>query len=233
MLGAERLETMDASAFEGASITHDLNQPVPPELKGKFDAVIDAGTLEHVFDVPTALRGCLEMVKPGGHFVSFAPANNYFGHGFYQFSPELFFRVLSPANGFRLEWMVAVEYGPRRRWFEVSDPEAIKSRVVLINHFPVLLFLYAKKVASVELLTASPLQSDYVAMWADTTLHPDKVTASAKGLSARLVPRLKRWLTENTPGLARFLEAFLFSSLNRDFSFRNCRSFKRLDKKRP
>jgi hypothetical protein len=30
------------------------------------------------------------------------PANNQMGHGFYQFSPELFFRVFSQENGYLL-----------------------------------------------------------------------------------------------------------------------------------
>ena len=79
----------------------------------------------------------MEMIAVGGHFISLAPANNYLGHGFYQFSPELFFRVLSPANGFQIEHCIAVEYGVRQRSFAITDPEAIRTRVTLINAAPV------------------------------------------------------------------------------------------------
>ena len=58
--------------------------------------MIDSGSLEHVFNISQALRNCLEMVESGGHFISIGPANNAMGHGFYQFSPELYFRILSP-----------------------------------------------------------------------------------------------------------------------------------------
>jgi hypothetical protein len=34
----------------------DLEQPVPPDLEGKFDLVLNHTTLEHVFDVHQALR---------------------------------------------------------------------------------------------------------------------------------------------------------------------------------
>src|SRR2546421_1866436 len=40
-LGAEKVESMDASIFEGASIVHDLNLPISAELKGRFDVVCD------------------------------------------------------------------------------------------------------------------------------------------------------------------------------------------------
>jgi 2-polyprenyl-3-methyl-5-hydroxy-6-metoxy-1,4-benzoquinol methylase len=57
--------------------------------------VFDGGTLEHIFDYPTAIKNCMKMVKPGGHLLLTTPANNWFGHGFYQFSPELFYSFVS------------------------------------------------------------------------------------------------------------------------------------------
>ena len=116
-LGASSVDSMDNSDFEGARLVHDLNQPIPADWKGRYDAVIDGGTLEHVFNFPVALRNVMEMVQPGGRLFIHNCANNLCGHGFYQFSPELFFRVLSPANGFQMQHCVAVEYGVRRRWF--------------------------------------------------------------------------------------------------------------------
>jgi len=34
------------------------------------------------------------------------PASNLCGHGFYQFSPELFYRALNATNGFEVERMI-------------------------------------------------------------------------------------------------------------------------------
>src|SRR5437879_4402407 len=48
VLGTERLESLDMTDFEGATIIHDLNKPAPPQLKGRFDTVFDGGTLEHI-----------------------------------------------------------------------------------------------------------------------------------------------------------------------------------------
>src|SRR5688572_1418658 len=75
-LGAETVDSMDASNFEGATIVHDLNLPVPDSLKGKFDVVCDGGTIEHVMNFPVVIRNCMEMVKVGGHLILGTPANN-------------------------------------------------------------------------------------------------------------------------------------------------------------
>lgn len=98
MLGAKEIVSIDASAYEGCSIVHDMNQPISEHLKARFDLVLDSGSLEHVFNFPVAIKNCMEMVRLGGYLVTMNPANNCPGHGFYQFSPELFFRVLSETN---------------------------------------------------------------------------------------------------------------------------------------
>jgi SAM-dependent methyltransferase len=197
-LGAETVDSMDYSDYEGAGIIHDLNQPLPESLKSSYDVVFDAGTLEHVFNFPVAIKSCMELLKVGGSLILHTPANNYFGHGFYQFSPELYFRVLSEENGFHVERMFAVEshgsnFDYEGRWFEVADPKAVRSRVQLINDRPVLLFILARKVAQCEIFTKTPLQSDYVAAWKDTPPGPAKKTAANNfrgQLKQRLSPEL-------------------------------------------
>jgi SAM-dependent methyltransferase len=163
LLGADSVESMDYSNYEGASIVHDLNEPVPKELHGQFDLVFDGGTLEHVFDFPTSIRSCMELVRVGGRFVTATMANNFCGHGFYQFSPELFFRVLSPENGFSVVEMYMAELGGRTR--RVMDPAEVKSRVELCNSRPASLLVHARRDAAVDLFTRTPQQSDYVASW--------------------------------------------------------------------
>ncbi len=229
MLGAKTLDTIDASDFEGATRVHDMNQPVPAAWHAAYDLVCDIGTLEHVFNFPVAIRNCLEMVKPGGHFFAQTPTNNYLGHGFYQFSPELYFRVLSPANGFEIQHCVAVEYGVRRRSFAVTDPEAIRARVTLINAAPVILLVWAKRVEMVPLFRTTPQQSDYAAAWAQSP-HPGN--AEAKSNSAPTSQqRLQRALIENAPQLARMLDRLRSSRFSRNHSFANRRSYTRQAKR--
>jgi SAM-dependent methyltransferase len=193
-LGAEQVSVLDASAYEGADIVHDLGLPIPSDLQRSFDLVIDGGLLEHVFNFPAALKNAMELVRVGGHLILITPANNYFGHGFYQFSPELFFRALSPENGFTVERMLALESDLefatllgmtyvselKGRWYEVSDPASLGMRVTLTNKRPVLLFIRARCQASVPVFAQYPQQSDYVASWESSRHSPSPIQAPSQ-----------------------------------------------------
>src|SRR5688572_3667541 len=100
LLGATKVDSFDASRYEGSSQVHDFNTPIADGFHRKYTAIIDGGSLEHVFNFPVAVGNCMQMLRAGGHFLGISPTNNQMGHGFYQFSPELFFRVFSPENGF-------------------------------------------------------------------------------------------------------------------------------------
>jgi hypothetical protein len=167
LLGAKELVSVDRSNFEGATLLHDLNEPFPENLRGRFDLVLDGGTLEHIFDYPSALRHCLETVSVGGHFITVPPANQYMGHGFYQFSPELFFRVFSAQNGFALRKIVLFEcLKTDAPFYEVTDPAVSGCRVQLADSpTSVALAVLAQKTAEVPLFNPPPQQSDYAAEW--------------------------------------------------------------------
>lgn len=181
-LGAIEIRSFDSSAYEGATNIHDFNSPIEESFKHRFTAVIDAGTLEHIFNFPVAIRNCMEMVEVGGHFIGITPANNFLGHGFYQFSPELFFRVFSQPNGFRIIRMIIFEGWPEAEWFEVADPDAIKERVSLVNSQQTNLLVLAEKVESVQIFAAPPQQSDYVALWKPNDSKTDARTTPAPAL---------------------------------------------------
>jgi SAM-dependent methyltransferase len=167
LLGAEEMVSIDASPYEGASLTHDMNDPLPADYAGQFDLVFDGGTLEHIFNFPCALRNCMELVRPGGHLVLHTPTNNWSGHGFYQFSPEVFFRAFCAENGYKVERMVAYEVYPNSPFYEVSDPAQVRSRVELARgHHRVLLLVLAKRLHKAEIFKHAPQQSDYVEEWA-------------------------------------------------------------------
>ncbi len=165
LLGASSPDAMDASTYEGASVVHDLNAPLPAELRERYSLVVDSGSLEHVFDFPRAVRSCLEMVEVGGHFIAMSPANNSMGHGFYQFSPELFYRALSPENGFRVVEMVAVEMRDDAPWYAVRDPAEVGRRVEWQSSSETYLFVCARRERAVPLFATPPQQSDYAGAW--------------------------------------------------------------------
>jgi len=180
LLGIHTLVSMDGSGYEGAGVTHDLNVPVPAAHWNAYDAVVDGGTLEHVFNFPVAIASCMKMLRVGGRFFSLTPANNHCGHGFYQFSPELFFRVFSEAHGFEVEHVLAVEHAfpgieltTGRTVYTVRDPAEVGERVGLVTSRPVYLFVQAVKRAEVEPFAPGyPQQSDYSAAWAGSTRPP-------------------------------------------------------------
>jgi SAM-dependent methyltransferase len=95
MLGANKVDSIDYSPYENATIIHDLNEPVSENLHNKFDYILDCGTIEHIFDVKTVINNIKNMLKVGGVFLIITPCNNFPGHGFYQFSPELFRTLFS------------------------------------------------------------------------------------------------------------------------------------------
>jgi len=90
-LGFESITVLDASDYEGADIIHDLNAPhIPSGCSERFDLILDGGTLEHVFDVATALKTLCQMTAVGGRILHISPMSNCADHGFYSFSPTLF-----------------------------------------------------------------------------------------------------------------------------------------------
>ena len=164
-LGATAIDSFDASSYEDASQIWDMNQSLPAIFKNKYTLVFDGGTLEHIFNLPMALKNCLEMVVVGGHFMSIVPANNFMGHGFYQFSPELFYSTLNSNNGYKLIKMALFEDRRYAPWFEVNDPKVVHSRVTLSNHHPTQLMVLARREKAVEVFAVAPQQSDYLENW--------------------------------------------------------------------
>jgi hypothetical protein len=164
LLGASEIVSFDVSDFEGATYIHDFNLPLDKKFSRRFSVVLDSGSLEHIFNFPQAIANCMEMVDVGGHFIGITPTNNFLGHGFYQFSPELFFRVFSPRNGFAVPQILAFEsFGTT--WYEVVDPDALGQRVSLINRRETYLVIIAQKTAEMPLFADGVQQSFYSAQW--------------------------------------------------------------------
>ncbi len=241
LLGASEVLAADVSPYEGAELVHDFNLPVPDALEQRFDLIVDGGTLEHVFNFPTALRNCMRMLRVEGRLLLFTPVNNYCGHGFYQFSPELFYRAFSPENGFVVERMEAavdtagfsrvlgIKYAfpITGRRYCVADPQQVKERVLLTSREPVLLFVQARRVRLTDPLRVAPQQSDYVGQW-ETGRAVRPLEQSARG--GTVVNLLLRWLGERTcremlPRLAWVLDPWRRRRFLRRLSFANRRHY--------
>jgi hypothetical protein len=221
-LGAGEISAMDFSDYEGAAILHDLNKPVADELKEKFTFVLDGGTLEHIFNFPVALANAMAMIAVGGHLAVITGGNNFLGHGFYQFSPELFYRALGAENGFTVERMIAAEVGGK--WYEVADPKEVRGRVELINERPVYLMVLARKIERRPLFAETPQQSDYVARWQNNAENAGDENA---------VSRLKNLLKKNNfvrQKLSNIKQKQLENLARGERSFGNKKVFKLVDK---
>ncbi len=185
------VDSYDCSSYEGATHIHDMNKPIPDTHKNKYTAVIDGGSLEHVFNYPTALKNCMEMVQQEGHFISILPANNWLGHGFYQISPELFFSVFTEKNGYKLNEIIMYEENSAHQWFRVKNPAVVKQRLTLCNNKRTYVAVIAQRVALCEIFNEAPQQSDYVMAWQDDATTND-------GTNEGILERIKHLIPEKS-----------------------------------
>lgn len=163
-LGCNVVESMDYSDFEQASIIHDLNKPVPAELHNKFDVIFDGGTAEHVYDVKTVMDNIKIMLKVGGIFIAVSPANNTLGHGFYQFSPELYRSVFSIENGYKIEkYQMAAITPDTYKLFDLPEPpkghrQTLKTGMEEVSNCVIIRKLEENNTEEIQ-------QSDYLREW--------------------------------------------------------------------
>jgi hypothetical protein len=165
-LGASTVESLDYSPFEEATIIHDLNNPVPPELQNRFDFIYDGGTIEHVYDIKTTMENIKKMLRVGGIFAGLSVADGCLGHGFYQFSPELYRTVFSEENGYKIlsyELVDITDLGARFVPLE-TPPKGQRQEFRLQSAVSVNNGFVIQKVRDID-VTPEYQQSDYVANW--------------------------------------------------------------------
>lgn len=169
-LGFPGMETMDASAYEGATIVHDLNEPVPQALHGQFTFIFDGGTLEHVFNVPVALRSVFDMLAPGGRFVSANGLNGWAGHGMYQFNPDLVWTFWKRGCGCTVHEVTGLARDEVADPFSFPDVAEFGTRLRLKGRLPktrVYLYYEVEKTPD-SAWRGLVQQSDYSEKWAET-----------------------------------------------------------------
>jgi len=171
LLGVEEIISIDANGYENATRIHDMNEPLE-DLDEQFDLVIDGGSLEHIFNFPVAILNIMRTVKVGGRVLICNPANNLCGHGFYQFSPELMYRVFSKQNSFVVSEMLltehrfgCVEFMPPVQVMRVRDPKEVGGRALIITGKPLMIRTLAVKISRTSMFSCNPQQSDYAARW--------------------------------------------------------------------
>jgi hypothetical protein len=160
LLGATKVESFDNSDYEQATHIADMNVPI--ECPVTYDTVLDAGTLEHIYNAPQALKNVSTMCAEGGQILHILPANNQCGHGFWQFAPELFYSLYSPANGYSETTVFLASFDNEVHWYEVEAPSNGR-RIIIQSIGPLYVLCRTKRGACVSHNTVQ--QSDYVYTW--------------------------------------------------------------------
>ncbi|MEE9454598.1 MAG: class I SAM-dependent methyltransferase [Paracoccaceae bacterium] len=166
-IGLPDIDSMDNSDYENCTIVHDLNKNVPKKLHNTYDFILDGGTIEHVFDVPKAFENVHKMLKKGGVFLSFNGGNGWFGHGFYQFSPEIVWRHWGDFRGYEVLSCDAVSTAPDAWPVAIPDPKSKGRRAQVILPGRYYLGFAVRKMG--EQSKGLVQQSDYSRRWKEVT----------------------------------------------------------------
>lgn len=89
LLGID-MTVLDINTVRGGEIICDLNEPIPEELQGRFDCVLDGGTMEHCFNVGQVIKNFVSLAKIDGYIIHSNPLSA-FNHGFYNFNPTFYY----------------------------------------------------------------------------------------------------------------------------------------------
>ena len=95
-----RLHTLDSVRQRGFEEVIDLDYP---QVLGKYDFVLDAGTVEHCFNIGQAILNAANAVKLGGHIFHSSPISMV-NHGFYNLNPTLYYDFYGQ-NGWKIKMM--------------------------------------------------------------------------------------------------------------------------------
>lgn len=164
-LGADVVDSIDISDYEQCTIVHDLNNPVPEELHNKYDFIYDGGTIEHIYDIKTCMDNIKKMLKVNGVFISINGTNNFCGHGFYQFSPELYRTVFSEDAGYRMITLQLMDVRPDPVGIDIPDNHMMRQDIKT-GTMQVYIAAAMEKVVDMN-IDGNFQQSDYVPIWED------------------------------------------------------------------
>jgi SAM-dependent methyltransferase len=184
VLGFEQIESVDYFPAEKPTHQIDLNYPIPSELHGYYDLVYDGGCMEHCFNVAQVMANAIALLKPGGRVIHHAPMNREINHGFYQFSPTIFFDYYD-ANGFsELEMRIHFQLPEQESYFSY-DPRRDSPLPFSFGFEEMYIFFSARKRMPVDKVVF-PLQSRYIGSTA-----PDKKGSTSPRNMGRVL--FKQW----------------------------------------
>ena len=159
--GANLVHSIDNSNFEGANIIFDMNEELESITK-QYDTIIDIGTSEHVFNINQNLKNMSKLCKRGGRIIHCLPANNQCGHGFWQFSPELFFSLYNESNGYKSTRLHLIDNNNDKSYWQINKKP--KNERLELNSFTPL-YIFVVTIKKLENIIQKAQQSDYEYVW--------------------------------------------------------------------
>jgi hypothetical protein len=150
-----RFTAVDLVASRGSERIVNLNEPLAADLVGAFDVVLDAGTMEHCFNVGQAIQNIIVMAKVGGFVVHLNPMA-MINHGFFNFSPT-FYHDFYGQNGHQL---VAPICGVSVNGINVKSYKVEPTKRLNVNDSNAMIMCVARKAHGKP--PAWPMQSKYL-----------------------------------------------------------------------
>jgi SAM-dependent methyltransferase len=162
LFGSKKVFSSDSSKYENSDLVIDLNNRVNNKLINKFDNIVDIGTLEHVFDTSSALENYIRMLKKGGYLLIAVPCSNMIDHGFYTFSPTLFYDYFT-SNNFKVLSSYLRESSPFIYEYKskIYSYNKLGLEIPFISDRAVEFIILAKKMKNIKKVK-KPIQSVYL-----------------------------------------------------------------------
>lgn len=147
LFGFESIDSIDYSDYEGASILHNMNTPIPSDFT--YDFVLELGTIEHIFNIPQVCENIINLLNVGGIFLSVNVNNNFSGHGIYQFSPEFYLSTFTKKYGMEIQELYLARLGSTKdTWIDVNSYENYRNETRFEGDHPVYIVAIIKKISN-------------------------------------------------------------------------------------
>ena len=157
---ATSVDSYDFDDYEGADYVFDFNKDLKDNKT--YDLVLDFGSMEHIFNIPQVVKNISKLTKINGYIAHANPANNFCGHGLYQFSPEFYYSLYSEKNGFSDTEIFLAEYPDHKKdinyWYKAESLSDGK-RKEFLSYYGVGSLVLTKKKMNKD--TLDVIQSDY------------------------------------------------------------------------
>jgi len=160
-LWAKNIKSVDWSNYEKADYIHDINYPIGDDLTNVSDIIFDGWSTEHMFNPAQALINYHNMIKIDWYYIWVLPCNNRCNHGFYQFSPDLFYRFFSTENWYKTKIFISDDH----KWGYIRDLinlKQVNNTSIQFSNSPCLLYIVAQKIKKKEIVNPYPIQSIYI-----------------------------------------------------------------------